>query len=170
MWSGKVTSGIHADSLGKDVGNIKKANAVVIKLKDLIGLRKYMRDAEIEKIFSKQKWRIGRILDQIDTQLMTQPPPGYTAWKKQDLKKLWDTYMNMRFETGKSRIDHDMRRHLRKLEVKYTPVGKPPPKAGLELQVHNNVKRLSKEWNKEKGLAWKAPWVKRPIGDDGAFT
>jgi len=171
MWAEKARPGINDDAkLARQIGKLQTANAAVLRLKDLIGVRKYMRDAEIEKILSKQKWRIGHVLDQIETHFLTQTRPGYATWKKQDMKKLWDTYMDAKFETGKSRIDYDMRRHLRTLEVRYAPRSKPPPSAGLERQVYDNVQKLAKEWNKEKALTWQSPWVKRPIGANGAFT
>jgi hypothetical protein len=126
MWTEKATTGVYGARDIKAAINspdINRARVALIRLKWLMGARKYMKVSAIKTIFKKQKERIGTILDELDTELTKQPAaPGFTAWKKQGLKAYWDAYMNEKFRTAKSRGEGDMDTYLTMMNLKWVKV------------------------------------------------
>jgi hypothetical protein len=104
---------------GELVDGAKKA---LLRLKALLGARKYMRTKKISDILKKQKEEIGKMLDAIDTELPKHPrvpprgPKKFAPWIKQDLGKHWTEYMDERFEIAEKRTKKDMNTYLKLLD------------------------------------------------------
>jgi hypothetical protein len=123
-----------------------------MKLKWLMGARKYQKDPFISKLLGDQKKRIGKILGEIDSEFPNHEP----SWKKQDLEKRWDEYMDKKFQDANDRTDGTMNKWLTKLEEKYV-------KGNQKDRVQNDalirsIKALRTEWRKEGGKRWTKPW------------
>lgn len=144
----------------------KGPGEVMIKLKILMGVRKYMKAPDIKRFFKDQKERIGAALDAIDQELPSHPKLNEgvgtikpnKAWVRQGLKADWDTYMNERFALGVKRISHDIDKYLPKLVAKYAA----PKAGGKEEKIHpelgKGVGALDGAWKNEKKSTWDAPW------------
>lgn len=173
MWKEKSRPGIYGKAgLNGQIKRVDKAQTAALRLKWLMGARKYLRDPTIEKYFSLQEWRIGEILDGIDTALPHYPrAANFGVWQRRGLKSLWDQYMDQKFATAVSRTMHTMDTNLKELERRYVPGRRSnqPAHGTLEYVVMVTVKALSTEWRKEKRSKWEAPWVKKPIGPGGTF-
>ncbi|KAF3035486.1 hypothetical protein E8E12_007713 [Didymella heteroderae] len=92
---------------------VDSARRAYFKLKWILGAHMYLKNAEIKAIFKKQKERISDVLDALDTAMETQPKKTRTgevmnAWKQQDLKALWDEYVDKKFAAAKKRSENDM--------------------------------------------------------------
>jgi hypothetical protein len=104
---------------GELVDGAKKA---LLKLKALLGARKYMREKKISTILKNQKEEIGKMLDAIDTELPKHPrtptrgAKTFAPWEKQDLGKYWTEYMNERFKIAETRTQNDMNTYLKLLD------------------------------------------------------
>ena len=166
MWTRKSTNQIYSLSKVKTAIRKSPTDAAVqaMKAKYLIGAVKYMRDSTIERIFVDQKQRIGVALDQIDNALPTMPTAGgKTPWAHQDLKKLWDEYMDDAFKKAKSRTDNTMNIMLTALETKYVLTGKKPTGvkakgSAAQTTLVRQIKALKTEWTKQKrGVGWTKP-------------
>jgi hypothetical protein len=68
--------------------NIDKAKSALLELKHLMGARKYMNSKEVQAIFKKQKIRMGKMLDILDTEMANHPVANYNAWQPQQLGSL----------------------------------------------------------------------------------
>jgi hypothetical protein len=114
---------------------VDRAKKALLRLKALLGARKYMREKKISDILKKQKEEIGKMLDAIDTELPKNPrsPPRgaktFAPWIKQDLGKHWTDYMNERFEIAKKRTHNDMDTYLKLLDDTWCD-GRPKSKPG----------------------------------------
>jgi len=159
--------------MNKLIKNIRTAEVAAMRLKWVMGARMYLKDPTIERYFSRQKWRIGEILHQIDTEMPNHQKTNddgdtFQAWQPQGLRDLWDKYMDQKFATAKSRVDFTMNEYVKALEQRYA---KGRPQAGtLQWNVQTTTKALATAWRKEGRSKWMAPWVKRPIGPGGTFT
>lgn len=153
MWRNKETKGIYDDSkLTKYLnGTPKDARVLALKLKYVMGARKYQKDPVIARHLGEQKKRIGTILGQIDTGLPKQNP----AWQKQDLEKLWNQYMDQHFLDAKSRTDYTMNTWLPKLQNKWV---KGKPGGASNDQLLRGIKAVQTEWRKEGASKWDKPW------------
>ena len=108
------------------------AKVALIKLKSLLGARKYMRARKVSDIFKKQMESIGEMLDAIETELANNPRQGrktYHPWVKQDLQKEWTIYMNERFQIAKTRTHNDMDTYLELFKETWCS-GRPKSKPG----------------------------------------
>ncbi|OAG02084.1 uncharacterized protein CC84DRAFT_1252184 [Paraphaeosphaeria sporulosa] len=171
--------------------NIDDSRAAYLQLKWIYGARRYLKHPDIKKIFKIQKERIGGVLDALDTEMENHPKETkkgtQDAWKRQGLKKLWDEYMDMRFEMAKERSVNDMDTYIRLLEnvwlpksgegkdTKKDPKGKGKGKGkgkATSGKAHDDVnlekdrtvffaqiKELEKKWLIEKAEPWNAPWL-----------
>jgi hypothetical protein len=156
MWSTKdpkTAKGIYADkALGKLLnGTPKDARVLALKLKWVMGARKYQKDPLIARLLGDQKKRIGTILGQIDTELPNHNP----TWKPQDLEKRWNEYMDQHFLDAKARTDYTLNHYLPLLQNKWVK-GKPGGASNNELL--RGIKALQTEWKKEKRSKWDRPW------------
>jgi hypothetical protein len=120
-----------------------------------MAVRKYLKDPKVKGYFKVQKERMGKTLDELDTAMQSQPKvvggKKYEAWKKKDLKKLWDDYMDERFQLGVERVTNDMVKYLPVLQKKYGKSQRAVLKQG--------IKTLASEWKHEKTSKWEAPWA-----------
>ncbi|KAJ8110664.1 hypothetical protein OPT61_g6548 [Boeremia exigua] len=134
-----ITGG-KTDVKGQDSGKVAgalldKAKVALLKLKALMGARKYMRSKTVSDIFKKQKQEIGKMLTSIDNELPKHPrePTRGTrkidAWVKQDLGKLWDEYMDERFAIAHKRTHNDMDTYLKLIDDTWCE-GRPKSKPG----------------------------------------
>lgn len=127
----------------KTAEGLAEAKKALIKLKNLMGARQYMRHPTIANIFKKQKERIGDMLDKIDNVLPNHPrndikdSKTFAPWEPQNLKTLWNEYMDYRFGIAKKRVEIDMDGYLKSLKThwsmrksgpKTNPNSKPAPK------------------------------------------
>ncbi|KAK3213654.1 hypothetical protein GRF29_28g548960 [Pseudopithomyces chartarum] len=81
---------------------VESSKVALLKLKTLLGARKYMRTKKISDIFKIQMEEIGNMLDSIETELTNNPRQGrktYAPWIRQDLQRHWIDYMNERYIT-----------------------------------------------------------------------
>ena len=144
------------------------AGLVMIKLKTLMGVRKYMKDRNIKRYFKDQKERIGDTLDAIDQELVNHPKEVggigtgtmNRPWQPQGLKDEWDTYMNERFALGVKRVNHDMDRYLPLLAKKYA--AKKHGGSGKHPVLGDGVAKLVTAWKNEGKSKWEAPWTVQP--------
>jgi hypothetical protein len=120
MWKRKSTSGIYGEKEMKKLSDdVTTAQVAVLKLKWLIGARRYIKDPKVKEILKKQKERIGERLGQLDTKLQTHPKPGRDAWQHKDLENLWDKYMDKNFDTAVSRTAFEMDRGIKYLQAQH---------------------------------------------------
>lgn len=98
------------------------AKKALLRLKAVLGARKYMRQKKVSDIFKKQKEEIGKMLDLIDTNLPSyprKPTKGdrvIASWIKQDLGKHWNEYMDERFKIALTRTHNEMDTYLKLLD------------------------------------------------------
>ena len=156
MWSNKSPEKnkfVHDDNALKNLSNgtPKDARVLALKLKYVMGARKYHKDPLIARILGDQKRRIGTILGQIDTELPNHNP----AWKTQDLEKRWNEYMDQHLIDAKARTDYTLNHYLPLLQNKWVK-GKPGGASNNELL--RRIKALQTEWKKEKRSKWERPW------------
>lgn len=176
MWHDKRTDVVLAEKkIGDQIKEAATALVAVMRLKWVMGARKYHKNPDIEKIFSKQKWRIGEVLEKIEQAFIATQRPAtggqvYRPWVRIDLRQRWDDYMNDRFEKAYTRTQNTMDRSIAKLENLYvTPFkGKPQPvDPSPEYDRMTTIKALASEWRREKRSRWIAPWIRRPVQPDG---
>ena len=79
----------------------------------------------------------------------------YGTWAPQQLKTLWDEYMNERFKFAKQRISHDMDTFLALLVKEWAKTKDSDP---MEIAFDTLIDKVKKEWVKEKAQAWTSPW------------
>jgi hypothetical protein len=167
MWKPKAPgSGIYgqakitAEIIGKGrknkkTLNIDTAKSALLKLKHLMGARRYMNSKEIQGIFKKQKVRMGKMLERLDAEMVNHPRANYNAWQPQQLGSLWEKYMDQKFAEAKARTNRDMDTYLAMLIKSWTPVKN-------QDQNHKdffaNIEHVKKEWTLEKRRPWVAPW------------
>jgi hypothetical protein len=164
----KTTAAIQGKTVGRDPNKkllpkeIDNAKEVLLDLKYLMGVRSYMRDTAIAKIFKKQKERIGDMLDALDKDMKNHQRVNskkkdeiYGTWAPQQLKTLWDEYMNERFKIANKRITHDMDTFLALLEKEWAKKKDSDP---MEIAFDTLIDKVKKEWVKEKAQAWTSPW------------
>lgn len=164
----KTTAAIQGKTKGRDPNKtllpkeIDKAKEVLLDLKYLMGVRAYMRDAAIAKIFKKQKERIGEMLDALDKQMQNhqrvnskKTDDKYGTWAPQNLKTLCGEYMDERFTIASKRISNDMDTFLALLVKEWAKTKTSDP---MEIAFGTLIDKVKKEWVKEKAQAWKSPW------------
>ncbi len=116
-------------------GLVDNAKIALLKLKALLGARKYMRSKTVSEIFKKQKEEIGNMLAILDEELPKHPRSSktgskeYAPWIKQDLGKMWNEYMNERFAIAHKRTHNDMETYLNLLDDTWCE-GRPKSKPG----------------------------------------
>ncbi|KAG9233482.1 hypothetical protein BJ875DRAFT_485120 [Amylocarpus encephaloides] len=158
VFSKKVTA--------KNLKKVETAQTQLVKLKGLIGVRKYMRETEISETFKKQQVRIGETLDLLDDVLPNHPKTkkvkkkengkdvevdqANRPWEKQNLKEMWDEWMDIRFDEAVKRMDNEMRLGLADLDKKW---GKDP-------NLGPGIKDITNAWATEKAIKWERPWPK----------
>ena len=144
-----------------------KRNKVVENLRLLHGVQLYMTDKHIVNIFKQQKKRMSDILEALDSEMSKQVREAkddkgvvrtYTPWVKQDLKKKWDAYMNIKWDTAVKKHDTAFERFHSAAHRRWCP--KPPPstdKEGIEY-----CQRLKKVKDNHKAAAnnhpFRRPW------------
>lgn len=80
----------------------------MIKLKTLMGDRKYLKDPKIEGYFRAQKIRIGKALELLDEEMTKHPKVDtYDAWTQQKLKIKWDTYIDTWMKDWSESYEHN---------------------------------------------------------------
>lgn len=153
MWRNKKTKGIYDDSALTKLlnGTPTQARVLALKLKHLMGARKYQKDPVVARYLGDQKKRIGTILGKIDTELTKHNP----LWQKQDLETLWNKYMDQHFADAKSRTDYTMNTWLPKLQNKWV---KGKPDRSNNDQLIRGIKAVQTEWTKEGRSKWNKPW------------
>jgi hypothetical protein len=178
MWSAKTGTGIYGKTkiVGKIQGvmtgkgkkktrnaaEIDQAKLALLDLKYLMGARKYMRSAHIQKIFKKQVDRIGDMLDKLDNEMPKHPKKNtktnkvYGAWKPQGLKVFWLEYMAARFEMAKKRTNNDMDDYLALLKKEWA--GTPVPTDKALKTFRDDITAIDRAWTKEKATKWVKPW------------
>lgn len=157
MWKKKTTSGIYDDSDMKKLSDdVNTAQVAVLKLKWLMGARRYMKDPKVKEILKKQKERIGERLGQLDKELQNHPKPGFDAWQHKDLENLWDKYMDRNFDTAVSRTTFDMDKGIKYLQAKHVTTKN--KKAQKNDDLVGTIKTIASEWRKEKNSKWINPW------------
>lgn len=164
------------------------AKIALLKLKSLLGARKYMRTKKIAAIFKKQVQEMGKMLATIDSELPNHPrkPIGIKEdkiiekWVPQDLGKLWTEYMDERSEIAYKRTHGDMDTYLKLFDETWCSAKskpKPKPKSKPDtidditdifaaISINDESKKnlcafydtLQQEWDKEKKEAWSKPW------------
>ncbi|KAF9732388.1 hypothetical protein PMIN06_007464 [Paraphaeosphaeria minitans] len=163
--------------------NIDDARTAYLRLKWIYGARRYLKHPDIRRVLRIQKERIGGVLDALDIEMENHPkisPKGkHNAWKRQGLKKLWDEYMDEKFQMAKDRSVNDMDKYIRLLEnvwlpksgggkdTKKDPKGKAKSgKARSDVNSEKDhtvffaqIKGLKKKWLIEKAEPWNAPWL-----------
>lgn len=114
---------------------VDNAKIALLKLKALMGARKYMRSKTVSTIFKKQMEEIGKMLAAIDDEMPKNPRKPLKGertidpWIKQDLGKLWTEYMNERFAIAYKRTHNDMDTYLKLLDDRWCD-GRPKSKPG----------------------------------------
>lgn len=141
---------------------VDSARQAYFKLKWILGARMYLKNAEIKAIFKKQKERISDVLDALDTAMEMQPKKTRTgdvmnAWKKQDLKALWDEYMDEKFTAAKKRSENDMDKYLRLLEGRWSQKKNLDAAKNDRIVFLLQIRKLKAAWATEK-KSWIAPW------------
>ncbi|KAF2706352.1 hypothetical protein K504DRAFT_536572 [Pleomassaria siparia CBS 279.74] len=126
---------------------INEAKEALAILRSLLGARIYMRNPKIAALFKKQKERIGDVLDKLD-QEMAKHPGKLSAWQPQDLKALWDEYMDERFDYANRRTNGDMDKYLKMLTQEW----------GTVKELQQEVAKAQKAWDNEKRMKWVKPW------------
>jgi hypothetical protein len=159
MWKKKGTSGIYDEVEMRKLSNdVAEAPAALLKLKWLIGARRYMKDPKVKEILKKQKERIGERLGQLNTELQKHPKPGHDAWQHKDLENLWNTYMDKSFDTAVSRTTFEMDKWIKYLQAKYVTTKNKNKKAQKNDDLVRQIKTITSEWRKEKNSKWINPW------------
>lgn len=116
-------------------GLVDKARIALLKLKALMGARKYMRSKTVSTIFKRQMEGIGKMLTAIDDELPKNPRKPLKGtktidpWVKQGLGEFWTEYMNERFAIAHKRMHNDMDTYLKLLDDKWCE-GRPKSKPG----------------------------------------
>jgi hypothetical protein len=162
MWKVKGTGRIYdTDQVMKLVNNPLDAPAAIMKLKWLIGARRYMKNPFIANTMEEQVGRIGTILGALDEEMPNHPRTvskrPQTPWKRQGLKKLWEDYMDERFTQAKARTTFSMDQIVKALEAKYVNGKKQTPQTE---DLIRKIKTISTEWKKEKRSQWNSPFAK----------
>ena len=152
----KITNEIQGKGrAGNRIMNINNAKSALLKLKHLMGARKYMNNREIQAIFKKQKVRMGKMLEQLDAEMVNHPRANFNAWQPQQLGSLWDKYMDEKFTEAKARTNRDMKDYLELLVKTWSPLRN-------QDQNHRdfvaNIEHVKREWILEKQRPWMAPW------------
>jgi hypothetical protein len=136
-------------SMYKLLENERGAAKVLLRLKALIGVRRYMRDEKIKLYFQMQKDRMGKVLGLLDVEMEKHAQGKNKPWTKQDLKAKWDKYMDERFKLGKQRLRADLDDYLPILEANYGQSSNPILKDG--------IKKLKETWRTEQKVEWLTP-------------
>jgi hypothetical protein len=167
MWKPKDPgSGIYGEKAIRDeiigkgpknrkILNIDTAKSALLKLKHLMGARRYMTSKEIQGIFKKQKVRMGKMLERLDAEMVNHPRANYNAWQPQQLGSLWDKYMDQKFAEAKARTDRDMKKYLEMLVDSWSPLKN---RDQNHRDFFANIEHVTKEWTLEKRRPWVAPW------------
>jgi hypothetical protein len=152
----KITTEIAGKGRGKNKTlNIDTAKSALLKLKHLMGARKYMVSKEIQAILKKQKVRMGKMLERLDVEMVNHPRANYNAWQPQQLGSLWDKYMDQKFAEAKARTNRDMDTYLAMLVELWSPRKNQDQN---HKEFFANIEHVKKEWTFEKRRPWVAPW------------
>ncbi|KAF2641037.1 hypothetical protein P280DRAFT_542083 [Massarina eburnea CBS 473.64] len=94
---------------------------VILRLRNVVGARKYQSDAHIRSLFVAQKTRIHDMLAKLDTALPLQHKQGFRPWDPTitDLAEQWDTYMNEAFANANSKQEKFMNRQMVQFKTTY---------------------------------------------------
>ncbi|KAJ4321399.1 hypothetical protein N0V94_002936 [Neodidymelliopsis sp. IMI 364377] len=128
-----IVKGQKVEKVSADL--VDKANIALLKLKALMGARKYMRSKTVSDIFKDQKEEIGKMLTAIDNELPNNPRKPLKglkeidSWVKQNLGDRWFEYMDERFAIAHKRTHNDMDTYLELLDDKWCG-GRPKSKPG----------------------------------------
>lgn len=133
--------------------NVDIGKELILDLRNLLGARKYMAHKTVAGILKRQKVRMGKTLQELDVAMTTHAKQGFAAWQAQDLGRLWDEYMNEKFNAAKQRTERDMNRYLGLLATTWR-AGTTP----AEKEVYADLMMLKKEWTREKTKPWMKPW------------
>lgn len=89
-------------------------NKVLERMRLLLGARTYLLEPKIAKIFKDQKERMGKIIDELDTEMekhpyvRTDPATGnqvtFKAWKKQNLLNEWNAHMDTKWDAATAKF------------------------------------------------------------------
>lgn len=146
-----------------DAEEIDAAKDALLDLKYLMGARIYMRDPKIAAIFTKQKDRLGDMLGSLDDAL-AKPENAYYSktkgvtfrqWKPQNLKALWNDFMDESFQEATKRTNKDMNQYLQMFEEEWLHYS--PPKGSQTDKFITLIKNVRQAWRTEKARRWSAP-------------
>jgi hypothetical protein len=129
----KIIKGQNPEKVAGEL--VDSAKIALLKLKALLGARKYMRTKKVSDIFKKQKEEIGKMLEAIDDEMPKHPrkptigSKTIAPWIKQNLGKYWTEYMDERFKIAHTRTHNDMDTYLKLLDDTWCD-GRPKSKPG----------------------------------------
>lgn len=138
----------------------------------LLGARIYLVDPRVITIFKNQKERMGKIIDQLDTDMETHtrlttqtsidPVTGavttrtvsYTPWKKQNLLTEWNKYMDTKWADATAKHKKVMDKFIKALSDQHCRLQ--AMKTANDKKFCQRLDKLKIEYRKVK--AFSKPW------------
>jgi len=135
---------------------------VILRLRWMVGARKYLTDARIGNLLAAQKDRIHNKFAELDTALPQHQPAGFRQWDPTigNLASLWDTYMNEAFEKANAKQNAFVQRWIiqfrtthctKRMQTQYRQ-----QQNSDKMDLCDSYSKLLRAW---KGLRpWTRPW------------
>lgn len=133
-------------------GKVKKRGGngrdkVIERLRQELGVRKYMTDARVKKIYKDQKERMGSIIEKLDTAMESHARINgtvhYTPWKKQGLLKEWNTHSDTKWDDAVKKHNKVMNKWSNDLDDKWCQ--NPAKQNPADKQFCERLRKLQKE-------------------------
>jgi len=145
------------DDMGRWVASRDQRGKVLERMRLLLGVRKYLSEDAIRKIFKRQKEGMGNILDELDTNMRSharvESGTTFTPWKKQNFKQQWDSFMDEKWKKAADKHSYTMNHYETELRKKWCPE---TPAAG-DKEFCDKLKALWDQYKNHSG-SFNRPW------------
>jgi hypothetical protein len=133
-------------------------DVVLVRLRRLVGAKKYLLDDKVKEIFKNQVNRIGVILDELDKQIENRPRKvggkKYNNWKRQGLKAAWELHVDEKWKNAIEKHSKVMDRWSGLLEDVHCSK-QSLPTAPDDIKFCDQHKKMEAEY---QSLTWSKPW------------
>ncbi|CAI6336774.1 unnamed protein product [Periconia digitata] len=98
---------------------------VLERMRLFLGVRKYLSEDEVRKIFKRQKEGMAAILDELDTSMSSharvESGTTFTPWRKQNFKDQWNSFMDDKWKKAVTKHANVMNHYESELRKAWCP-------------------------------------------------